>query len=560
MIEKALPAVVITQRWLLRAGAILLPLVYWPLTYHHDVLPKLLLARSLVLALAVLLVIRWLAAGAVVIKRTPLDVPLLAFLASPLLSAVVGINVNVGLFGTYTRYDGALTLITYAALFWLSVQSLEDSNDARVLLRAMLAGAYVVGLLAIGQWFLDTLAGSQVPRAFGTLGNSNVLGAYLVMLIPFAYHELRGATSAARRLLAANVLGTMGLAVVMSASHSAWLGLALAAAILVAGRQYPVLSFRRQILIGVAGLAILAAVAPIALSRSTVLTQRVGIWGDSIPLIASSPVFGYGPDTFGLVFPRFQSAPWVYYTQIDKAHSELLQVAATQGLLGLAILLWILAAFALAFWRGRTHPGAWPLFAGWAAYQVVVMVNFTALGSAFPFWIFAAASMVVWGATREVRWVPDPARAPVAAAGGVVGAAAAAGGVPVSGLAIPTVALPYLADVRLNEAVHAEQLHPQAAAQLAADARGLNPQESVYAVEAGNVAFDNQDWATARDAYLDAIWLGTFSPRLYRHLAIADSNLGLPAQALAAARQAVYLDRWDPANQALLAQMETGGS
>src|ERR1700694_2380823 len=85
MIEKALPAVVITQRWLLRAGAILLPLVYWPLTYDHYVLPKLLLARSLVLALAVLLVIRWLAAGARVIKRTPLDVPLLRLLAFALL-------------------------------------------------------------------------------------------------------------------------------------------------------------------------------------------------------------------------------------------------------------------------------------------------------------------------------------------------------------------------------------------------------------------------------------------------------------------------------------------
>jgi O-antigen ligase len=554
MIEKALPAVVITQRWLLRAGAILLPLVYWPLTYDHYVLPKLLLARSLVLALGLLLVIRWLVIGSVAIKRTPLDVPVLAFLASALLSAVVGINLNVGLFGTYTRYDGALTLITYAALFWLSVQSLEDSNDARGLLRAMLAGAYLVGLLAIGQWLLDTLAGSQVPRAFGTLGNSNVLGAYLVMLIPFAYHELRCATSGGWRLLAANVLGTMGLAVVMSVSHSAWLGLAVAAAILLAGRQYPVLSFRRQILIGVGGLAILAAVAPIALSRSTVLTQRVGIWGDSIPLIASRPLFGYGPDTFGLVFPRFESKPWVYYTQIDKAHSEVLQVAATQGLVGLAIFVWILAAFVVAFWRGRRHPGAWPLFAGWAAYQVVVMVNFTALGSAFPFWIFAAASMVVWGATREVRWVPEQTRVPATAAGVVLTAGALA-------LALPVVAMPYLADLNLQQAVVAQwSLRTSDAARLAASARALNPQESVYAVEAANVALDKQDWAAARGAYLDAIWLGTFSPRLYRNLAIADSNLGLRAEALAAAQQAVYLDRWDPANQALLAQMEIGGS
>jgi putative inorganic carbon (HCO3(-)) transporter len=542
------------QRWMLRAGAILLPLTYWPLTYDHYVLPKLLLARSLVLALAVLLIIRWLAGGAVVIKRTALDLPLLAFLASALISAVVGINLNLGLFGTYTRYDGALTLITYAALFWLSVQALEDSKDAQGVLRALLVGAYLVALLAIGQWFVDTLAGSQVPRAFGTLGNSNVLGAYLVMLIPFAYHELRGAASAGRRLLAANVLGTMGLAVVMSVSHSAWLGLAVAAVILIAGRQYPVLSFRRQFLFGLAGLAILAAVAPIALSRSTVLTQRVGIWGDSIPLIASSPIFGYGPDTFGLVFPRFQSAPWVYYTQIDKAHSELLQVAATQGLLGLAILLWILAAFALAFWRGRTHRGAWPLFAGWAAYQVVMMVNFTALGSAFPFWIFAAASMLVWGATREVRWVPERARVPATAAGMVLTAGALA-------LALPAVAMPYLADQRLQQAVVAQwSLRASDAARLAASARALNPQESVYAVEGANVAFDDQDWVAARAAYLDAIWLGTFSPRLYRNLAIADSYLGLRAEAIAAARQAVYLDRWDPANQALLAQMEIGGS
>jgi hypothetical protein len=346
----------------------------------------------------------------------------------------------------------------------------------------------------------------------------------------------------------------MGLAVVMSVSHSAWLGLAVAAVILIAGRQYPVLSFRRQFLFGLAGLAILAAVAPIALSRSTVLTQRVGIWGDSIPLIASSPIFGYGPDTFGLVFPRFQSAPWVYYTQIDKAHSELLQVAATQGLLGLAILLWILAAFALAFWRGRTHRGAWPLFAGWAAYQVVMMVNFTALGSAFPFWIFAAASMLVWGATREVRWVPERARVPATAAGMVLTAGALA-------LALPAVAMPYLADQRLQQAVVAQwSLRASDAARLAASARALNPQESVYAVEGANVAFDDQDWVAARAAYLDAIWLGTFSPRLYRNLAIADSYLGLRAEAIAAARQAVYLDRWDPANQALLAQMEIGGS
>src|SRR6266849_1833412 len=540
----------LAQRWVLRAGAVLLPLTYWPLTYDRYVLPKLLVARSLVLALALLLVIRWLAGRAVVVKRTPLDVPILAFVASALLSAIVGINVNVGLFGTYTRYDGALTLITYAALFWLAVQAIEDSEDARGLLRALLAGAYLVALLAIGQWLLDTIYGRQFPRAYGPLGNANVLGAYLVMLIPFAYHELLHASSAGRRLLAANVLLTLGLAVVMTVSHSAWLGLAAAIAILIAGRQYPVLSRPVQLLFAVGVFGTFAAAAPYVFGRITDIAQRAGIWGDSLHLIASRPLLGYGPDTFGLVYPGFASAPWVLgYPQIDKAHSEFLQVAATQGLVGVAILLWIIAVFIWAFWKGRRRPEAWSLFAGCAAYLVVLLFNFSALGSAFPFWFFAAPAMVVWRARREVRWVPQRARGPVTAAGVVVVAGLLA-------LALPAVVMPHLADQRLKAAVAAEQWWRLAEARpLAATARDLNPQESVYAVEAGNVAFDQQDWPAARAAYLDATWLGTFNPRVYRNLAIADSNLGLLSEAVSAAQQAVYLDRFDPANQALLAQM-----
>jgi len=51
--------------------------------------------------------------------------------------------------------------------------------------------------------------------------------------------------------------------------------------------------------------------------------------------------------------------------------------------------------------------------------------------------------------------------------------------------------------------------------------------------------------------------LGTFNPRLFRDLAVIDSDMGLRQEALAAAQQAVYLDRFDPANQAMLAQMSS---
>jgi len=159
--------------------------------------------------------------------------------------------------------------------------------------------------------------------------------------------------------------------------------------------------------------------------------------------------------------------------------------------------------------------------------------------------------MVLMSATVESRVVPARSRAPAAAAGVLAAVALVA-------LALSAVVLPYLADSSLRDAVIAQQANRVGdAATAAARARDLNPQEGVYASEAGNLAFDNQDYDAARAAYMEAARLGSFSPRLYRNLAIADSNLGLRAEALAAAQQAVFLDPFDPANQALLAQMSS---
>ena len=539
----------LSTKWVLRLGAVALPLVYWPLTYDHYVLPKLLFARLIVLVLALLLIAQWTVARKIGIKRTPLDLPLLAFIASAVLSALVGVNLNISLFGFYTRYDGVLTLVTYAALFWLAVQSIADGDDARTLLRAMLAGAYLVSAIAIAQYTIDVVTGQPGPRAYGTLGNPNVLGSYLVMLAPVAYYELKTARSLSARILYVNVLAVMVLALVLSGSHSAWLGLAAAAGVLVVAQQVVPLRTRVwQALAGGAGLVVAAATLRFAVSGTSDVSQRAHIWRDTLSLIASRPVFGYGPDTFGLVYPAFQSGKWVIYLQIDKAHSEPLQVAATQGLVGLAVWGWLLAAFVLAFWRGRHPDGAAPLFAGWLGYQVVLLVNFTALSSAFPFWIFAAAAVVRCGATSQLTVAPVRGRWPA-----VVGAAAAAGLV---ALAVPALLMPYWADSRLQHAVEADQA--QDAATAVADmaaARGLAPQESTYAQYAAGLAYQKQDLEGARADYLEAVRLGTIDPRVYWGLAMTDKQLGLIDEAVAAARQAVYLDRWDPANQALLAQM-----
>lgn len=543
----------------MRTIAFVLPLAYWPLTYDHYVLPKLLVARFAVLALAILLVTRIAMSGRLTVKRTPLDLPLLALFASAVLSALLGVNQNIAIFGTYARYDGVLTLCTYVALFWLTVQALQRIVDARALLRALIASGFVVAVIAIIQWIGDAASGQ---RAYGTMGNANVLGAFLVLLCPAAYIELLSAKSAVARVLAGNALVAMLLALLLTVSRSSWIGLGVAIAILLIGRQLP--AMRNRLLQAATVVLVLgaAALAPVGLEHGTTnagavssvetVSNRLHVWQDTIPLIAERALVGYGPDTFGLTYPRFQSGNWGNYAQFDKAHSEVLQLAATQGLIGVAIYMWLLASFALLFWRGPRPPMAWGLLASWIGYQVVLQFNFTALSAALPFWIFTAAAVVIFS-KGEATSVAVPGPPPLNRIGGFV----AAGGLVL--LAVPALAMPYLADVRLKQAVDEVIAGDRAtAAAFAVEARRLASQESVYAVEAGNIAFERHDWVEAEEAYSAAAALGSFDPRMYRYLAITEQQLGKMDEARAAAHAAVYLNRFDPVNQALLAQMNSG--
>src|SRR5438128_11886355 len=146
-------------RWLLRAAAFLLPLAFLPNIVDEFVLPKLLLARLLITACVVVLLVRWLRQGTITWKRTPLDLPLLAFIGSAALSTIFAMNRNVAIFGTYDRWEGLLTIVTYALVFWLPVQFLSGEADARGLTWSLLISGYVIGAAALLQAGFGLLGG-----------------------------------------------------------------------------------------------------------------------------------------------------------------------------------------------------------------------------------------------------------------------------------------------------------------------------------------------------------------------------------------------------------------
>jgi putative inorganic carbon (hco3(-)) transporter len=569
-------------RWILAVAVFLIPLSFLPTVVSEFVLPKLLLARLLLMVLAVVLVAGWLRQGAITWKRTALDLPLLAFVGSAALSTIFALNRNLAIFGTYSRWEGLLTITTYALLFWLAVQLISEEGDAGWMMWSLLFSGYLIAAVAVLQSAFGVLGGgyfqgSNYIRADATLAHPDFLGIFLAMLLPLAFAQLIGRQSGMTRLLAANLVIVLSLGLLATFTRAAWIGAVVGLAVVLAlrggrFRVVPVTAFVVVLVIVFGALALFVAARPAGAPSGIAniyarivsipdLTQgstaeRLAVWKDTPALIAARPILGWGPGSFGLVYPQFQTANR-NATLFDFPHEEALDVLAAQGVVGFVAYLWILFAFVRAFWIGRHRAGAVALFAGWVAYQVSMQVDFSYLPTAVPFWLFAAAAVVTWAPdVRPVRVMAFPARIAVPAL--------AVGSVALAALAIPAVVLPYLADADYYSAQVAPI--PQARA-LMAQARSFAPYEAAYAIEAGNYAlnFDasgnpapDADWAAAREAFDTAARLGSYSPEMFRDLAGVDEHLGDHAAALAAARQALSLDRYDTVSQALLAKLEAG--
>jgi putative inorganic carbon (HCO3(-)) transporter len=419
----------LAETWTLRAGAVALPLAVWPIGDDVFVLAKLAVLVALVAVLLGLRIADWAATGRLRRRGTPLDLPLAALVASAALSTVLAVDVGTAVVGAHYRYEGLLTILAYALLFRLAAQAL-DGDGAWGVARALLLGGFLAAALAIVQSLVEgaMIGGTteETARTFGgslratsTFGNAATLGAFLAMLAPLALHELLRARSAADRLIAGNACAVLGLGLVLTYSRAAWLGAALGAVVVVAGPLVRVARRRPAVLAPAGGLALFGLAAALraappwagsALARASTIADpahgsgatRLHIWADTLHLVAARPWVGWGPDTFGLVYPRFQTGDWTPGFLVDKAHSDVLQVAATQGLLGVAAYAGVAVALAAAFRRGRSRPGAIALLAGWLAYQVPLQLDFSWLPSAAPAWLLLAVAVAVWRAGERV--------------------------------------------------------------------------------------------------------------------------------------------------------------
>lgn len=513
------------------AIALALPTVFIPIAVDSYILPR----AAIVIAGAGLG-----AAIALLLRKGPglgpLRVPMVAAAASAVLAFAFSVSWPVSLMGSYTRYESLPIRLSYLGLLAMAVWLLRDQRSRDRVIPAFVLGTFVASVQALGQQLL--LSKHLIDyRPDGNLGNANLLGALLAMAIPLAvYRGLRGS-----RFLAAwwTAVVVMACALVATTSRSG--GLAALAGCLA----LVVFSLKGRWALGGAvaalaltGIALMVIVlSPLRLLNDDPGPARLHLWPDAIHMIAARPLTGWGEDATGLVYGQFLSGDWS--PEVDRAHSGPLDIAATEGLVGLAALGWVLITLLRGAWRWRFVGSVGPLVAAGIGYTVWVLFNFDWAPATGAFWLLAGTA---WSGVRAAE---QGVGAHAAGEGHSAPAWRVLRAVGALGLAVAVAwlgVMPVVADIsyyynRLDLAVAAD------------------PLQGRYRWLLGEGLVASGSATRGLNEMLAAARLGESDPQLYVDIGDAERGLGRTADANVAYRMALKIDPYFvPAQKRLAGQ------
>jgi O-antigen ligase len=265
-------------------------------------------------------------------------------------------------------------------IVWLVWEFAASASDLRALLRAYVAGSWVLAVLTLASFAsADAMAAEQI-RFVATGQDPNDVARFLNLGFPLAALLVNSERRWVWRLLAAGYLPLGLVAVLLTASRGGFLasvvGLAGCAALLAYGHP-------KKVLAGALALPPLAAVLWLIIPRGSFerlatiseqlqgggLNERWNIWTAGWHAFVRAPLLGTGVGSF-------VSAAGT--TPIDTAHNTMLSIAVSGGLVALLLATAILAA------------------AIWSITQMKGQLR----------WAMALA-LVVWGITSTVATVEE---------------------------------------------------------------------------------------------------------------------------------------------------------
>ncbi len=314
------------------------------------------------------------------LPHTPLDWPLLVYggvLAAATLSSL----------SPRISAESCWTPLIHVLLFYLLVEIMRSGRQRWVFEALFLGAAVAVVLSALEfvSWYFGIAqfiasfnqgwpqigAGLLPPslrRLSLAMNNANLVGNYAAILLPVVAAWALSIRQRDLRLGAWLLCGGLALVEALSQSRGGWMSAAAGCGVLAALWFWQYFKTRRDTLLAAIsrprvllplGLAALLALTVggylfmhLFIGRGAGDSSRLDMWRSALAMLRDHPVFGVGPDMFGVALRSYRN-PTLARTleKLSTAHNLPLNTAAELGLAGLAARGWLVVAFAFAWWR-----------------------------------------------------------------------------------------------------------------------------------------------------------------------------------------------------------------
>jgi O-antigen ligase len=294
---------------------------------------------SIAIAQILLLIALLCWAATLVIRRERIDVPpffwpLAAYAAATLVSAALSIDPRTSLIDC----KQLVLFLIVPAVYRLVARRQAHTLITVVLTCAAVSAAF--GVIQYGILHYDHL--NQRPQ--GTLGHYMTYSGLLMMVITLACARILFGRE--DRTWAALVLPALAVAVALTSTRSAWVGVCAGVALLFAlkdFRLFAVLPVVAAIFFALAPGMITKRFVSMFDNKDPTRIDRVAMMHEGERMIAAHPLSGVGPNMVERRYAEYRGDDAVNKVN-PHLHNDPLQIAAERGLPALAIWLWFVVA------------------------------------------------------------------------------------------------------------------------------------------------------------------------------------------------------------------------
>lgn len=287
--------------------------------------------------------------------RLPLIAPFLLFAAITIASVFVSVDRGRSVLG--------LKSLLLVVAFYLAANVVTSESAARVLLGGFLASAALSSLVGLSASYTRGI-GYRVRSTLSIYMTLAGILAVALLLAAACFIALRGKDRRVAMVLAVPIT----VALLFTYTRNAWLGFVIGLALLV-------IALGRRWAIGLVGVAVAAAllgavvVQPVAVRVKSMadlsdptFVERVQMWRTGVLMIRDHPWLGVGVKMPEARFREYR-VPEFPRERVAHLHSDVMQITAERGFIGLGawLLIWIAFYTRLFGLRARVKAAATPL-------------------------------------------------------------------------------------------------------------------------------------------------------------------------------------------------------